>query len=199
MAMRLKSAAGRSMALVVSVLVAVHTTALAQTAPASAAATVATPSATSGVGPVYRCPGPPVLYTDAISANEARERGCRTIEGAPISVVQLPRPRPAPAASAGLANGASAPRGAADKVDPSAQRQRDSDARRILESELRREEDKVAAMRREFNNGEPERRGDERNFQNYLDRVAQMRAALQRSESDIVALRRELSKLPATP
>ena len=54
-------------------------------------------------------------------------------------------------------------------------------------------------MRREYNNGEPERRGDERNFQNYLDRVAQMRAALQRSESDIVALRRELSKLPATP
>ena len=199
MAMRLKSAAGRSMALVVSVLVAVHATSLAQTAPASAAATAATPSATSGVGPVYRCPGPPVLYTDAISANEARERGCRTIEGAPITVVQLPRPRPAPAASAGLASGASAPRGAADKVDPSAQRQRDSDARRILEAELRREEDKVAAMRREYNNGEPERRGDERNFQNYLDRVAQMRAALQRSESDIVALRRELSKLPATP
>ena len=196
MAMRLKTAAGRSMALVVSVLVAVHTTALAQTAPASAAATVATPSATSGVGPVYRCPGPPVLYTDAISANEARERGCRTIEGAPITVVQLPRPRPAPAASA---NGASAPRGAADKVDPSAQRQRDSDARRILESELRREEDRATSMRREYNNGEPERRGDERNFQNYLDRVAQMRAALQRSESDIVALRRELSKLPATP
>ena len=180
-------------------LVAAHATSLAQTAPATAPVTAPTPNANSSVGPVYRCPGPPVLYTDAISANEARERGCRTIEGAPITVVQLPRQRPAPAGSAGSANGASTPRGSADKVDPSAQRQRDSDARRILESELRREEDKAAAMRREYNNGEPERRGDERNFQNYLDRVAQMRAALQRSESDIIALRRELSKLPATP
>ncbi len=184
------------MALAASVLVAVHATSLAQTAPASTPVTANTPNATSGGGPVYRCPGPPVLYTDAISAIEARERGCRTIEGAPITVVQLPRPRSASAASA---NGASAPRVTADKVDPGAQRQRDSDARRILESELRREEDKAASIRREYNNGEPERRGDERNFQNYLDRVAQMRAALQRSESDIVALRRELSKLPATP
>ena len=198
--MHLKAVANGSMVWAAWLLVAVHATSLAQTAPAStsvaATTPTPTPNATSSVGPVYRCPGPPVLYTDAISANEARERGCRTIEGAPITVVQLPRPRPAPAASA---NGASAPRGAADKVDPSAQRQRDSDARRILEAELRREEDRVAAMRREYNNGEPERRGDERNFQNYLDRVAQMRAALQRSESDIVALRRELSKLPATP
>ena len=197
--MHLKAVANGSMVWSAWLLVAVHATSLAQTAPASTPVAATTPNATSSVGPVYRCPGPPVLYTDAISANEARERGCRTIEGAPITVVQLPRPRPAPAGSAGLASGASAPRGAADKVDPSAQRQRDSDARRILESELRREEDRATSMRREYNNGEPERRGDERNFQNYLDRVAQMRAALQRSESDIVALRRELSKLPATP
>ncbi len=166
-------------------------------APAAATATPANPSA-GGVasGQVYRCPGPPDLYTDRISASEARERGCRTLEGAPITVVQSPRPRPTPAASA---NGASAPRPADGRVDPGAQRQRDSDARRILEAELRREEDKAAGLRREFNNGEPERRGDERNYQSYLDRVAQMRSALQRSESDIVALRRELTKLQAAP
>ncbi len=81
------------------------------------------------------------------------------------------------------------------KVDPGAQRQRDSDARRILEAELRREEDKLAALKRELNNGEPERRGDERNYQNYLDRVAQMRASLSRGEADIAALKRELAKL----
>jgi hypothetical protein len=34
---------------------------------------------------VYRCPGPPVLYTDALSAREAQDRGCRTIESAPVS------------------------------------------------------------------------------------------------------------------
>ena len=143
---------------------------------------------------VYRCPGPPVLYTDALSAEEARERGCRTIEGAPITVIQGNRPRAA-GASAPKAGSASGPVSAESRVDPSAQRQRDSDARRILEAELRREEEKLASLRREFNNGEPERRGDERNYQNYLDRVAQMRANLNRSEADIAALKRELAKL----
>ena len=147
------------------------------------------PPAATGNTTVYRCPGPPVLYTDAISANEARERGCRSIEGAPITVVQSPRPRaPASAASATVRPGEA-------KVDPTAQRQRDSDARRVLEAELRREEDHLAALKREYNNGEPERLGSERNYQNYLDRVAEMRATILRTESDIVALRRELAKL----
>ncbi len=142
----------------------------------------------AGSKPVYRCPGPPVLYTDALSAAEARERGCRTIEGAPVTVVQTRRV-PAPAA-------ASAARPADSRVDPAAQRARDSDARRILADELAREEARLAELRREFNNGEPERRGDERNYQRYLDRVAAMRAGITRKEADIAALKRELAKLP---
>jgi hypothetical protein len=149
-------------------------------------------AAVGQVGAVYRCPGPPVLYTDALSADEARERGCRTIEGAPITIIQAPKPRP-PAASGGA--GASAPRPGDSKVDPAAQRQRDSDARRILEAELKREEDKLAALKRDYNNGEPERRGDERNFQNYLDRVSQMKAGITRTESDIAAIKREIAKI----
>jgi hypothetical protein len=35
--------------------------------------------------PIYRCPGPPVLYTDAISAEEATRKSCRRIVGAPVS------------------------------------------------------------------------------------------------------------------
>ena len=148
-------------------------------------------------GAVYRCPGPPVLYTDALSPNEARERGCRSIEGAPITVIQGPKPRASAAnASAPATSGGAAPRAAEAKVEPAAQRQRDSDARRILDAELRREEDKLAALRRDFNNGEPERRGDERNYQRYLDRVSEMKAGILRSESDIAALKRELGKLP---
>ncbi len=152
------------------------------------------PLAHGQAGTVYRCPGPPVLYTDAISVDEARNRGCRTIEGAPVTVVQAPRPRPA-AASAGPTQGASAVRPGEGRIEPASQRQRDLDARQILEGELRREDDKLAALRRQFNNGEPERQGNERNYQNYLDRVAQMRAGIQRGESDIAALKRELAKL----
>ena len=147
---------------------------------------------------VYRCPGPPVLYTDALTPEEARDRGCRTIEGAPITIVQAPRPRTAapPAASGNAAGGPPAARNGDAKVDPAAQRQRDSDARRILEAELKREEERLAVLKRDYNNGEPERRGDERNYQNYLDRVAGMKAGIARTEADIAALKRELSKLP---
>ena len=148
--------------------------------------------------PVYRCPGPPVLYTDQISPQEARDRGCRTIEGAPVTIVQGNRPRPPASgpAAAPAPGAAPAPRPADSRIDPAEQRARDSDARRILGEELRREEEKLAAMQKEFNNGEPERRGDERNFARYQERVAEMRAAIQRKEADIAAIRRELAKLP---
>lgn len=157
-------------------------------------ASLSTPAAQAQTGTVYRCPGPPVLYTDQITAQEAKEKGCRTIEGAPVTVVQAARPRPPASAPGASASGPA--RSGEGRVEPAEQRARDSDARRILTDELRREEAKLAEMQREFNNGEPERRGDERNYARYQERVAQMRAAIQRKEADLAAIRRELSKLP---
>jgi hypothetical protein len=142
--------------------------------------------------PVYRCPGPPVLYTDGISLQEAREKGCRGIEGAPVTIVQGQKPK----ATSATSSASSASRPADQRVDPAAQRTRDADARRILSDELRREEDKLVTMQRDFNNGEPERRGDERNYQKYQDRVAEMRASILRKEADIAAIKREMAKLP---
>jgi hypothetical protein len=142
---------------------------------------------------VYRCPGPPVLYTDALSATEAREKNCRTIEGATITVIQGQRPRAATPPSAAPASGAR-PAGDA-KIDPSQQRARDSDARRILEDELKKEEDKLGELQKEYNGGNPERRGDERNFQKYQERVAELKAAVGRKEGDIAAIKRELTKI----
>ncbi len=143
---------------------------------------------------VYRCPGKPVLYTDTLSAKEAKDKGCSSLEGAPITVIQGSKPRsgPVPAASASPA-GASPP-GA--RIPPADQRARDSDARRILESELKREEDRIGALKAEYNGGAPERRGDEKNYQKYADRVAELKASIARKESDIDALKRELSKTP---
>ena len=135
-------------------------------------------------------------YTNDLTPAQARDRGCRTIESSPVTIVPAtPRPTP-PAASASAPRPAAAPAPRTDlRIDPAAQRARDADARRILETELQREEQRLAALRREFNNGEPERRGDERNFQRYLDRVAEMRASIARKEADVAALRRELAKL----
>ena len=152
--------------------------------------TLLLPAARAQNTTVYRCPGPPVLYTDQLTPTEARDRGCRPIEGTPITIVQSPRPRAAGSAASAQIKASDA------KIDPAAQRQRDSDARRVLEAELRREEERLVGLKRDYNNGEPERLGSERNYQTYLDRVAEMRASILRTESDIAALRRELAKLP---
>ena len=154
-----------------------------------AAASAAWPQGTPSGGPVYRCPGPPILYTDQISAQEAKEKNCRTIEGAPVTIVQTPKPAPSKASPVSSAKGEG-------KVDPTAQRQRDNDARKLLQAELSREEARLADMQKAFNNGEPERQGDERNYQRYLDRVEEMRSAIARKEEDIAAIKRELAKLP---
>ncbi|MEO5846040.1 MAG: hypothetical protein ABIQ33_14515 [Caldimonas sp.] len=138
---------------------------------------------------MYRCPGND--YKNTITAKEADKLGCKRIEGAPVTIIQMTKPRaasPGPAASGGG--------GGAVRVDPVAQRARDSDARRILEGELKAEEEKLAAMQKEFNSGQPERQGDEKNFQKYLDRVNDMRAAIGRKQTDIAALQREIRKLP---
>jgi len=77
------------------------------------------------------------------------------------------------------------------------QRSKDADARVILESELKKALALQGELRKEFNNGEPEKTGGEsRNYQKYLDRVAEMKANLQRNEADIASLRREIARLP---
>jgi len=140
---------------------------------------------------MYRCPGND--YKNTISAKEAEKLGCRLIEGAPLTIIQTTRPQPqarvgTPVPAASVASGA--------RIDPVAQRARDSDARRILESELKVEEERLAAMQKEFAGGQPERRGDEKNYQKYIDRVAEMNAAIARKQTDVAAIRRELQKLP---
>lgn len=173
-----------------------HSTSRSTCAPAVALAALVLGSAAWAQDgkPVYRCPGPPVLYTDTLSAAEAKEKGCRVIEGSPVTVIPAPRPRaqaPAPAAA-----GSVAPRSGEGRIDPAEQRARDTDARRILTEELRKEEERLATLKKDYNGGEPERKGDERNYQKYLERVAEMKAAIARKEADIAALKRELAKLP---
>lgn len=144
-------------------------------------------------GTVYRCPGPPVLYTDALSAKEAHEKGCRTIEGTPITVLQASKPRPSVAAAAPGVEGA---RGAEGRIDAGQQRVRDDERRRVLQTELRQAEERLASAQRDFNNGQGERRGDERNYQKYLDRMAELKDNIARYEADVQALKREIAKLP---
>src|SRR6185436_9560618 len=163
-----------------------RTTTRCALAVAAVATLIALPARAAEEKTVYRCPGNPVLYTDTLSAKEAKEKGCKTLEGTPITVVQ--GLRPAKSASGAATSGQ-------NRVDPNDQRARDSDARRILEAELKKEEERLAEMQKAYNNGEPERQGDEKNYQKYIDRVAEMKAGILRKESDIAAIRREIAKL----
>lgn len=108
-------------------------------------------------------------------------------------------PRPSAGAAQGAAPAPGAPgTGAAagfPRVDAPVQRSRDQDRRKILEDEMRKEESRLAELRAEFNGGEPERRGDERNYQKYLDRVQRLKDDMARSESALASLRRELGAL----
>ena len=146
---------------------------------------------------VYRCPGPPVLYTDALSPKEAQAKDCRSIEGTPITVLPATRPRPQSASAAPAAAGGGEARGSNDgRIDPNQQRSRDAERRRVLETEMREAEDRLASLQRDYAGGTAERRGDEKNYQKYLDRMAELKASITRQEADVQALKREISKLP---
>ncbi|MCA0177290.1 MAG: hypothetical protein LCH73_13575 [Proteobacteria bacterium] len=154
-----------------------------------ACAAAAGAAAQSG-GVFYQCPGPE--FTNTISARDAQAKGCKPMEVQVPVTIAAPRAR---AASGQQMAAASAARSAEMRVDVADQRARDTDARRILETELRNEQGQLDALRKDYNDGEPERRGDERNYQKYQDRVADMKAAISRKEADVAAIKRELGKL----
>lgn len=138
---------------------------------------------------IYRCGNE---YTNTVP--NAQTRGCKLMEGGNVTVVQGARP-----AASASARPAAAPSGG-QRVDAGEQKSRDSDARRILEAELKKAEARQAELLKEYNNGEPEKIGGEaRNYQKYLDRVAELKASLARNESDIAGIRRELGRVPAAP
>jgi hypothetical protein len=156
------------------------------------------PALASAQGTVYRCPGPPVLYTDSLTPKEAADKGCRSIEGAPVSVVQAPRPKLPATATTNTTPAPGTPSGGAgegSRIDSSTQRARDSDRRTVLQAELSAAERRLAELKAEYNNGNPERRGDERNYAKYQERVVDLKAQIDRQESDLQAIRRELGKL----
>jgi len=85
------------------------------------------------------------------------------------------------------------------RVDASQQTLRDSDARMIFESEIKKAESRQADLLREYNSGQPEKRGGEaQDNKKYLDRVAELKASLARNESDMAGIRRELGRVPAS-
>lgn len=149
---------------------------------------------------IYRCGNE---YTN--NATQAKERGCKLVEGGNVTVIQGSRPSGGGGAASGggssaasFSSATSASPAGAPRVTNNDQRARDSDARAILESELRKAEARHAELVKEYNGGQPERNAlDLRNPQRYMERTAELKASVARSESDIAGIKRELSRLPA--
>jgi hypothetical protein len=140
---------------------------------------------------IYRCPGN--VYTN--DGAEARAKGCKTMEGGNITVVPGTRVN-VPSAAVKVANAPQSAAGPGQRVEADEQRARDADARAILESELKKAEARQAQLVKEYNNGEPEMLGPEhRNHEKYLERTAELKANLSRTESDIAGIKRELSRV----
>jgi hypothetical protein len=81
------------------------------------------------------------------------------------------------------------------KIDSNTQKARDNDRLQILLNEMKIEEKKLEDLRKDFNNGEPERQGNERNYAKYQERVASMKEDINRTEKNIEALKREIGNL----
>ncbi len=116
-------------------------------------------------------------------------KGCRKIDLPGLTMIPAPRaPKAAARETASAASGF-------PRIDSSTQKARDDERRRILLQEMQNEEQKLASLRQEYNNGQPERHGDERNYAKYQARVASMKDDISRSEKNIEALKRELGNL----
>ena len=154
---------------------------------------------TSYAQPIFRCEGN--LYTtDPV---EAKGKGCKAFSGGGnVTVIQGTRVQGASGPGAALTPvkvAAANPSSAGTRVDSAEQKARDADARQILESELKKAETRQAELLKEFNNGEPDKQGAEaRNYQKYLDRVAELKANIARNDNDIAGLKRELVRVPAS-
>ena len=117
-------------------------------------------------------------------ANTGSTKGCTKIIVDPVVIPRAPAAQKAQASPSGF-----------PKVDGATQKSRDSDRRRILEDELRDKEARLADLKREYNGGEPERQGNERNYQRYLDRVERLKADIARAESDVASIKSEIGKV----
>jgi hypothetical protein len=139
------------------------------------------PAAAAEGSVYYQCPGN--VFTNTITPKEAEAKGCTSREATQPTTI------PAPKSHAAAGPGAPASRVAADE-----QKSRDADARKILQDELAKAQAQLDALNKEYNNGNPERQGDEKNYQKYLDRTADLKAQITRTEADVAALQREIAK-----
>ena len=142
-------------------------------------------------GEIYKCTAPNggVEYK-----NNGATKDCKKLELQGISII----PAPVSAKKQGSVQTASLKSSSSPadfpRIDSGTQKARDNDRRQILLDELKNEQNKLAGLKKDYNNGEPERQADEKNFTKYEERVTAMKGDISRTERNIEALQRELKR-----
>lgn len=141
---------------------------------------------------IYRCANE---YT-----NIPRDvRQCERLAPQAITVIVGTQPAAARAVDAG-GTAANAVRSGGDAARAPAPplSERDAQARTIVSHELEKARQQLTSLVQEYNGGEPVKWASEsRHHQKYLDRVAMLKAAIERTQRDIDSLQRELERRPA--
>lgn len=152
-----------------------------------AVALVLTPMATDAA--IYRCVTESgVIEYSNTTPDPARARDCQQLDLPQITTIPatpVPAPAPAPAAASPAKSAGASP----------AEQRRLEERMQILRDEFQRESRHLAELKAEYNGGQPERLGSERNYQKYLDRVERLKSEIERSESNLAALEREMDAL----
>ncbi len=118
--------------------------------------------------------------------NVDNKKGCKRV--ALPGVTMIPAPK-------GTAQAVSTRPADFPRVTDEAQKRRDDERKQILLDEMNKEQKKLSDLRAEYKGGEPERRGDERNYAKYQERTATLKEDVERSEKNVAALKRELDNL----
>ena len=136
----------------------------------------------------YRCVDDSGRSTYTNVKEEIANKKC-VVVSREVSVIPAPPPVAAPKPPV--------PGGPAAKADARSQGPgpRDSDRRKILQSELENEEKALASARQKLIEQESVRTGDERNYARVLERLKPFQEDVQRHEQNVAQLRKEISGL----
>lgn len=124
-----------------------------------------------------------ITYTNTTSKN------CKTLSLDPLPVTPA-----APTAKSSTTSKNPTP-ASFPKIDDATQKARDTDRRRILETELATEQKNLEEAKKQVLEQEAVRMGDERNYQKVLDRIQPFKDKVALHERNIVAIKKEISNL----
>lgn len=110
-----------------------------------------------------------------------------------VTCFQPPAPLPEPPSARGEGPASGANDAGRPRVEPSTQRRRDEDRRKILEDELAREQKALDDARRALAEQQAERSGEERNYSRVQERLKPFQEAVATHEKNIASIKQELA------